>query len=378
MGMARISDSGNARFYGLDHLRALAIILVMIFHYGMNIPVWLRPFSDIGWSGVDLFFVLSGYLIGDQLLRESQLTGSISLKRFYMKRSLRIIPAYLAVLILYYTIPAFREGSGLPPLWRFLTFTQNIGLDANNHKAFSHAWSLCVEEQFYILLPLIILVVLSLRLQKKTAYYAGGLIIAGFFFRLHSWDQYVQPLAGTVNRVKVFHSFLGNVYYPTYNRMDGLIVGVCIAAIVNFKPKIMNYIADKGNWVLFIGLVLLANAYALSYKFISFDTAVFGFPLISLAYGLMVMAALCPSCILYKFESRMTGTIAMLSYAMYLTHKQLFHLTRAGLNHLGFDTKSMWLFPVSFVVAGLGGLLLNVTVEKPFLSLRKHLLLRMG
>jgi peptidoglycan/LPS O-acetylase OafA/YrhL len=92
-------DSNNDRLHGLDHLRAIAIVLVVLFHYEFyyGVPEWLATFSSFGWSGVDLFFVLSGYLITDKLFRELDARGRIDFKGFYLNRFLRIIPAYLAV-----------------------------------------------------------------------------------------------------------------------------------------------------------------------------------------------------------------------------------------------------------------------------------------
>src|ERR1700761_5545897 len=112
---------------GLDHLRALAIVLVVIYHYNMfGHPAGLyEHIGNVGWTGVDLFFVLSGYLIGGQLLGRVARHQPVNYGEFYFKRLLRIIPAYLVVVLLYLTIPAFTERSTLPPLWRFLTFTQN-------------------------------------------------------------------------------------------------------------------------------------------------------------------------------------------------------------------------------------------------------------
>ncbi len=98
--MIKIFSYNSNRLHGLDHLRAIAIILVMIFHYGRGIPSWLEPIKQVGWTGVDLFFVLSGYLIGFQLLKEYKDKNRIDFKQFYFKRLFRIIPAYLAVLIL--------------------------------------------------------------------------------------------------------------------------------------------------------------------------------------------------------------------------------------------------------------------------------------
>ena len=143
----------TARNHGLDTLRALAIVLVVLHHYvlfvsGRSTFGWL---GDIGWVGVDLFFALSGYLIGNQIFTAQRSTRAFSLKRFYARRLLRTLPAFYVVLALYYLWPGFRAGSPLLPVWQFLTFTQNFNLQPGT--AFSHAWSLCIEEQFYMVLP---------------------------------------------------------------------------------------------------------------------------------------------------------------------------------------------------------------------------------
>ena len=88
--MIKIFNFNSERLHGLDHLRATAIILVMFFHYGRGIPDWLKPIAQIGWTGVDLFFVLSGYLIGYQLLKEYKNSSDLDFKRFYLKRFFRI------------------------------------------------------------------------------------------------------------------------------------------------------------------------------------------------------------------------------------------------------------------------------------------------
>src|SRR5580704_8318116 len=155
---AVLSNFPNKKLYGLDLLRALAITLVLFFHYQIfGHPHWIETFGKFGWTGVDLFFVLSGYLIASQLFVKMATGKKISFPEFFLKRFFRIIPAYLAVLTIYFCFPAFREREALSPLWRFLTFTQNFGLDLSIHGTFSHSWSLCIEEQFYLLLPLILI-----------------------------------------------------------------------------------------------------------------------------------------------------------------------------------------------------------------------------
>lgn len=148
-----------AKFYGLDHLRALAILLVCLSHYSIlspGEPAWLADTVVFCWTGGDLFFVLSGFLIASQLFTQIKQQQRFSLKNFFVKRFFRILPAYWVTLALYFGLPFFREKETIAPLWKFLTFTQNLGLDLKTSRAFSHAWSLCVEEHFCLFLPLLL------------------------------------------------------------------------------------------------------------------------------------------------------------------------------------------------------------------------------
>ena len=100
---------GRKRQPGLDLLRALAIIVVVIYHAGiMGFPLPNR-IHRWGWIGVDLFFVLSGYLIGGQLLAELVRNNRLNLPRFYTRRALRILPAYFVILAIYFLLPLWRE-----------------------------------------------------------------------------------------------------------------------------------------------------------------------------------------------------------------------------------------------------------------------------
>nr|WP_319570389.1 acyltransferase [uncultured Draconibacterium sp.] len=372
--MIKIFSSNSNRLHGLDHLRAIAILLVMIFHYGRGIPSWLEPIQQIGWTGVDLFFVLSGYLIGFQLLKKYKNKNRIDFKQFYCKRFFRIIPAYIAVLILYFSIGNLREGSGLPPLWRFLTFTQNFGLDSQTQRSFSHAWSLCVEEQFYLLLPITIFFVFISRIQKFTPFLIIILIGLGFFLRIYNWNEFVQPFIESGSRREMFKGFIEKVYYPSYNRMDGLIIGVTIAAIFTFKPRIMDYLTKYGNIVLLIGLGLFLFAYQICESLITYKAMIFGLPLISLAYGVILIGAISPTSIFYKIKSRITLVIATLSYAIYLTHKQLYQFVRTVITGIDNDFLQQNVFWICIVVAIVGGFILHIIIEKPFLRLRDNLL----
>ena len=105
------------RLHGLDHLRALAITLVFLFHYQVYygipksvIPQYIDPIIQFGWSGVDLFFVLSGYLIASKVFSGVQKYGQVNLIAFYFNRALRIFPAFFGAVAIYFAFPELQEG----------------------------------------------------------------------------------------------------------------------------------------------------------------------------------------------------------------------------------------------------------------------------
>ena len=369
--MINSSLSAEKKLFGLDHLRALAITLVFFFHYQslFKHPKWIETVGSFGWTGVDLFFVLSGYLIASQLFAQVADGRKPSLKEFYTKRLFRIIPAYLVVLAVYFTLPSFREKEALPPLWRFLTFTQNLGLNPKDFGTFSHAWSLCIEEQFYLLLPLIILAFLYFNAGKKAAHFIIALFLLGFVTRIFSYTHFVEPGFKTgAFRLPYFKW----VYYPTYNRLDGLLTGISLAGLFQFYPKVKNSVARHGNLLFFTGLLLLGGAYLICLDMFSFAASVFGFPLVSIAFGFMVAAAVSPSSFLYRKGSKITMHIAALSYGIYLSHKIVIHLTQSGKIAAGVNTT--WMFLLCIATAWITALLLRYAVEKPFLKLRQMIL----
>jgi peptidoglycan/LPS O-acetylase OafA/YrhL len=152
----------------IDMLRVLAIFLVFVFHLPkVENHLIFGPWVRFGWMGVDLFFVISGYLIGGQILRSLQ-SSRFSFLWFYANRLLRTLPVYLIVLISYVFISDFREVDELPPILKFSTFTQNFGL---SESAFSHAWSLCIEEQFYLFCPLVVVFFWKKKNRQATNFF---------------------------------------------------------------------------------------------------------------------------------------------------------------------------------------------------------------
>ncbi|MEP7094331.1 MAG: acyltransferase, partial [Flavobacterium sp.] len=281
--------SKQQKLNGLDHLRALAITMVLFYHYRMfGHPDWIDNYGRFGWTGVDLFFILSGFLISKQLFQKIKSVNSIHLKEFYIKRFLRIIPPYLITLILYFSFPLFREKEALPPLWKFITFTQNIGLDLINSGTFSHAWSLCIEEQFYLLFPVILLVFLKKIKLNYLKYFLCFLILFSLVSRIISWQFFVLPHINAKDFWKVWYM---KIYYPTYTRLDGLVIGVGIAYFYEYSERFKNFINGNGNFLLVAGLFLVGISFWICNKQTTQLASTVGFTAVSAGFGLIVMAA---------------------------------------------------------------------------------------
>ena len=366
-----LQNATQTKLYGLDHLRSLAITLVLVYHYGRIFPhpEWTNTYSKFGWTGVDLFFVLSGYLIASQLFATVAKGQTISVRDFYVKRFFRIIPAYLLVVILYFSFPFIREREALAPLWKYLSFTQNLGLDLRTQGTFSHAWSLCIEEQFYLFFPIIIVLLAYYKLFKKGYLVISALFIAGFIIRICNHIHFVQPYLGTDDSGIVWHTW---IYYPTYCRLDGLLAGVTVAAVFRFFPLLKQRISKYGNALLVLSLLILSVAYIVCLDEESFTASVFGFPLVSIGYGCMVAGAVSESSFLFRLKSAFTAKIASLSYALYLVHKFVIHLAQQKLSAWGIDTESNLMFLLCILICILAALLMNTLVEKPFLRMRNR------
>ena len=252
--MVKVSAVPAARLPGLDLLRALAIGWIMLYHLESHGPRFPGPLIGFGWIGVDLFFVLSGYLIGWQLLRPWASGEAPAwrpwLRSFMLRRALRILPAYLTVLALYVLFPATAEADRMRPLWQFLTFTVNLLPASMDQRAFSHAWSLCVEEHFYLLLPPIVWWLARRPGLARTAAVVLGAFLGGMLLRAWLWRQELAPLAGQAAYVP---AFITHIYMPSYTRLDGLLAGVLLAAVRGFRPAWWAWLMARGVALLAAG-----------------------------------------------------------------------------------------------------------------------------
>lgn len=379
---ASVHDVTSSRAAGPDLLRALAIVLVMFWHLPRSAtPVFMQGLKQIGWTGVDLFFVLSGYLIGTQLMVRLARGQRLSLRDFYLKRALRILPAFLAVLALYVFVPAIRESATMQAPWRFLTFTMNFGLDYSVTGAFTQAWSLCVEEHFYVAFPLLVLVLSRLRWRGWAVVLACGVLVGGMLLRAAIWqDSMAEPLAEGAFR-RLSPTYLQAIYYPTYCRLDGLLFGVLLAAFKVFKPEHWRRYVNP-RWALVVGLAALTVvgiifSYPIAPGFtgrgpmLTLVGATFAYPLLSLGFACLLAASLEWDRAFGNWRVPGAGAIALISYSIYLTHKLVGHGAELLLGKqamTGFGG-----FALYFAASIAAGALLWLTVERPFLVLRDRI-----
>ena len=353
-----------SRLHGLDTLRAFAVLAVVFYHLTVfgELPMQLIPVTWHGWMGVDLFFVLSGYLIGRQLLKPYLRGSRPSLKDFYLRRALRILPAYFSVVALYFLWPAWREAPALPPLWKFLTFTQNLGFSFTT-RAFSHAWSLCVEEHFYCVLPLLVLVMMRKPSLRRTTAVIAVVVVGGIALRWWLVMRYPDQI-------------YQRVYYPTYTRLDGLTTGVTLALVEAFRPQWWRRMLQRGHTLFFGGLFCVLTVVGLflkqdlgSNEGTALWGVILGFPLLSFGLGLITASAMSTDGWLARIRVPGAEFVATLAFSLYLTHKPVAHflMERFPAVTAPHGPASWALYAVGcFVVA----IVLHYAVERTFMRLR--------
>lgn len=359
------------RLPGLALLRAIAVLWIMLYHltsYGPDLPGWI----EFGYMGVDLFFVLSGFLIGEQLIRPYAHGAEPAWRQFYLRRALRVLPAYLAVVTLYFTVPAVRESPDIQPLWQFLTFTQNFFADYHHARALSHAWSLCIEEHFYLVLPAILWLVAKKPSVRRIALVAAALLIGGMLVRHWLWQHQVAPfLSIRDGEGNFFERYIEHIYNPTYARLDGLLAGVMLALVKVFRPAWWSWAMDRKPWFLAGGAIGIGASMMLPSP--AYISAVFGFPLLSASMAAIVISS--ASAAHWSGTVRIPGVapIAAMAFSLYLTHKSVYHLVSTNFG-AALEESNLLSLCVYLGAALAAGSVLYVTVERPGLRLRERFL----
>jgi len=310
----------------LDGLRGLAILGVMLFHCAIMLrwehpaSAWLAGWPRVGWLGVDVFFVLSGFLITGILLDTRG--GPRYFLNFYARRILRIMPVYYLMLaVVFFVLPRFVpfESEGLRTiqarqawLWTHLT---NLGWVYHRKVwAFAdwldltHLWSLAVEEQFYLVWPLVVSALGPRRLRVAClACIAGSLCL-----RVALWLADQRP---------------GAIYFPTPCRLDGLALGGLVAIAVREGGDAVRQLvlARRGVW-LALGLLAGLAVWRGGLEFTDRPAVVFGVSAVGLLTACVVAQVADPSrrspwsrCL----EHPLLRTAGKYSYGMYLFHSLL-------------------------------------------------------
>lgn len=330
----------------LDGVRGIAILVVMIHNLGA-FSLW--PFSDVttyGWMGVDLFFVLSGFLITGILLDTKKYERYF--KNFYMRRCLRIWPLYYALLLsVFVIVPMLQPRAAQQifetssPWWSYLLFLQNFLVSPPTH-AFGPlgvTWSLAVEELFYLFWPLFVRFLSTSQLQRI----AWGVIVLSPPFRL------------LLSR----HDVL--IYSNPFCRLDGLMAGALLALLMrNSDAQQTSF--TRNAWAILIG----AAATAVLSEHLG--TRWFTFSMSTAASAALVYLALHSTAHWLRnlLTSRFLTFTGVISYGLYLLHKYPYDIMKGA--HINLHPTVAFVI-ISICAYGLALLSWNL-VEKPFLKLK--------
>ena len=288
----------------LDGLRGIAILLVLVSH--LSTGTFLAPYLKLGWTGVDLFFVLSGFLITGILLDTKNKEGYYRI--FITRRVLRIFPIYYAVLLICLILSTQLSILSWFPNYQlyFWTYTQNFLIASKGWITvpLGHFWSLAIEEQFYLLWPLIIL---SLK-PKQVLVLCALLLITALSIR---WYNPVFPFA------QVF----------TLAHIDGLLIGSALAIAVRLNQ---NRIFQYSGLIMVLASILFAVLLITTKPWREYSTTFirFGFTLIAFFYGALLLFSLKNEILKKILSLRPLVFFGIYSYGIYVYHGVLINMAR--------------------------------------------------
>ena len=335
------------RIPSLDGFRAISIILVLIYHssFSIGFPQKYAPIVAGGKEGVTIFFVISGFLITYLLLNEKSKYGTINLKSFYIKRAIRILPAFFLYCIFIVLVwPAFESYRFHEnELWHLFTFTENYTFKS---WFIGHFWSLSVEEQFYLFWPALLLI---FNKHLKTILFiliAYSWIVRAFIYK--------YPMSVSVS------------IWPFFNYSDSIFIG-SLGAIYYFNtPTLVSNKIFKSYLLQGLALLLI-----ISFKYFSSVgkfgkiSLPFGNTIISASILYLILSYVTPSkSLIYKFlNCKPMVHLGILSYSMYIW--QQFFIVGS--------LKVFWrTLPYNMIFAYIVSLLAYNLWEKQFLKLKKY------
>ena len=350
----------------IDGLRALAVFSVIFYH--LEISILGNIFLSGGFIGVDIFFVISGYLISAIILKELESKGSFSFLRFYERRARRLLPTLFFIMFVsipfayYYLITASLIDYSKSILYSifftsniYFLFTKQLYADVTSLlKPFLHTWSLSLEEQFYIIFPFIIF--FSFKFIKKY------LLILFIFLALISYAFSII--------LESVHPSLS--FYLIFSRGWELIFGVIISIIEN-KYKREKY-QKFSNFFIFLGFLLLFLSLFFFNNSMSHISIYLVFPIIGTS--LIIWYSNKNNLFTKILSSRALVGFGLISYSLYLWHYPIFAFARIG----NYFQNSFIFISMIILITILLSILSYIYIEKPFrnrekISLRLFLIL---
>jgi peptidoglycan/LPS O-acetylase OafA/YrhL len=282
-----------------DGLRAIAVLLVMADH--CDIPTF-----DQGYFGVDLFFVLSGFLITRLLADEIDATGRVDVRRFYLRRLLRLTPALLLFLTAYLMIAPW-----VWPQLDLLVHARDVALVLfylsdysqafwNNPKVLIHTWSLSVEEHFYLIWPFVVLLLARIKPRWRLA------VLFGIYLLASAWRIYEYEITGW-----------DATYYRFDTRISGLVCGSLLATALRHRNLISEKAANAAGLVAWAALVVCLS---IGYWRAPWSLVVMPNVAHIAAVGLLISASTKESWVSSVLTSPTLVAIGTISYGMYLWH----------------------------------------------------------
>lgn len=301
----------------LDGLRGVAILLVMLFHAKI-------PFFTGGYIGVDIFFVLSGFLISSSLIKEFKMKNNINLKYFYIKRIRRLFPALFLFLVVYIIISYITLNSeeanknfidSIIALFYITNWVQ--AFEIRSMGLIKHTWSLSIEEQFYLIWPITIYILL----KNTRINYILGVI---FLLSLLSWGHRALLV--------IFEDFsLMRSYSGLDTRFDALMVGCMLSILFNYFYENLKRIYN-----FFIQLMTIISILYLAYivgrmSWLSVQMFTLHFYTTAICSAFIIYSILIndKSIICFIFKNNILVKIGKISYGLYLWHYPIFYILRS-------------------------------------------------
>lgn len=354
------------RLKRLDILRSVAIFLVVCGH------AQLSGFATkVGWSGVDLFFVLSGFLISGLLYSEYKKRQDISLRRFFVRRGLKIYPAFYVMIAATFAAQHLLWHGAPSPFRNF--FNEILFIQNYRYGVWGHTWSLAVEEHFYIGLALLLLVLGRISSDRVNPFRSIPIIfvvIAVACFTLRVLTIWVFPPA---------ENLTPHVTNPTHERIDALFFGVFLGYLYHFRPEVLRKILTPASNRVIIAIVS-AMLLSVSYFFWRDDHFQLSFGLSFLYFGFGGLLMLClhvrgifAGRIAKLLEHLGTGAayLGQHSYSIYLWHAPFIQVVEVILRKvLHWRLPLLTVAIIDVVGSCVLGIALANLIEIPVLKLR--------